>query len=76
MLFGEDVTRREWLAATGMGLAGAALATHSQAETNVAKSNAGPFRVCFNTSTIRGQKLSVDKQVAIAGQAGYDGIEP
>lgn len=76
MVFGDNVTRREWLAASAMGLAGAALASHTQAETNVAKSNSGPFRVCFNTSTIRGQKLSVDKQIAIAGQAGYDGIEP
>ncbi len=76
MVFGEEVTRRDWLAATVVGLAGATLVPHSQAETNVAKSNSGPFRVCFNTSTIRGQKLSVDKQIAIAAEAGYDGIEP
>ncbi len=76
MMFGEDVTRRDWLAATVIGLAGATIVPQAMAETNVAKSNAGPFRVCLNTSTIRGQKLSVDKQIAVAAQAGYDGIEP
>src|SRR5436190_19933144 len=35
-----------------------------------------PFRYCLNTATIRGQKLGIVKQVEIAGQAGYDGIEP
>ena len=37
---------------------------------------AEPFRYCLNTSTIRGQKLSFDKEVEIAAKAGYDGIEP
>jgi len=35
-----------------------------------------PFRYSLNTSTIRGQKLSVDKEVDIAAKAGYDAIEP
>jgi len=34
------------------------------------------IRYCFNTSTIRGQKLPIDQQIAIAAEAGYDGIEP
>lgn len=33
-------------------------------------------RFCLNTSTIRGQKLPIDKIVAITAAAGYDGIEP
>ena len=76
MLFSEEVTRRDWLAAAAIGVAGATLASKAQAETSVAKSNAGPFRVCLNTSTIRGQKLSVDKQVEFAAKAGFEGIEP
>jgi len=75
MLFG-DVTRRDWLAAAAIGCVGATLASETKAETNVAKSNTGPFRVCLNTSTIRGQKLPVDQQIRIAAQAGFDGIEP
>jgi len=76
MFFGEDVTRRDWLAAAAMGLAGATLASESEAVTKMTKSNPSPFRVCLNTSTIRGQKLPVDKQIEVAAQAGFEGIEP
>ncbi|NNJ26399.1 sugar phosphate isomerase/epimerase family protein [Alienimonas chondri] len=34
------------------------------------------FRFCLNTSTIRGQKLGIEREVEIAAEAGYDGIEP
>jgi sugar phosphate isomerase/epimerase len=34
------------------------------------------FRYCFNTSTIRGQKLSLVEEIEIAAQAGYQAIEP
>jgi sugar phosphate isomerase/epimerase len=34
------------------------------------------FRYCFNTSTIRGQKLPLTQVIDIAGKAGYDAIEP
>jgi sugar phosphate isomerase/epimerase len=34
------------------------------------------FRYCFNTSTIRGQKLSLVEEIDIAAKAGYDAIEP
>lgn len=33
-------------------------------------------RFCLNTSTIRGQQLSVPEQVQLAAEAGYDAIEP
>jgi sugar phosphate isomerase/epimerase len=35
-----------------------------------------PFLFCLNTATIRGQKLGIVKEIEIAGQAGYDAIEP
>jgi sugar phosphate isomerase/epimerase len=35
-----------------------------------------PFGYCFNTSTIRGQKLPLSAEVDIAARAGYRGIEP
>ena len=35
-----------------------------------------PFRYCFNTSTIRGQNLSLEKEIEITAQAGYNAIEP
>jgi 2-keto-myo-inositol isomerase len=34
------------------------------------------FRYCFNTSTIRGQKLPLTQVIDIAGKAGYDALEP
>lgn len=34
------------------------------------------FRYCFNTSTIRGQKLSLVEEIDIVAQAGYQAIEP
>jgi sugar phosphate isomerase/epimerase len=35
-----------------------------------------PFGYCFNTSTIRGQRLPVEQVVDITAKAGWDGIEP
>lgn len=37
---------------------------------------AGPFRYCLNTSTIRGQNLSLVEELEIAAKAGYQGVEP
>ena len=34
------------------------------------------FRYCFNTSTIRGQKLTLEEEIDIAAEAGYQAIEP
>jgi sugar phosphate isomerase/epimerase len=35
-----------------------------------------PIRYCFNTSTIRGQKLSLVEEIDIVAKAGYQAIEP
>jgi len=35
-----------------------------------------PFRYCFNTATIRGQKKTLIEEAEIAAKAGYDAIEP
>jgi len=40
------------------------------------RENNGSFRYCLNMATLRGQKLGIVKEVEIASQAGYDGIEP
>jgi 2-keto-myo-inositol isomerase len=34
------------------------------------------FRYCFNTSTIRGQKLTLAEEIDIAAEAGFQAIEP
>jgi len=35
-----------------------------------------PFGYCLNTSTIRGQKLPLVRELEIAARAGYQGVEP
>lgn len=35
-----------------------------------------PFGYCLNTSTIRGQKLPLVRELEIAARAGYTGVEP
>ncbi|MDG2221186.1 MAG: sugar phosphate isomerase/epimerase [Rubripirellula sp.] len=68
------IPRRDLLiAASAMTAAASTSATPSSAaESAVSK----PIRFALNTSTIRGQKLPLDKQVDVAASAGYDGIEP
>lgn len=67
------LTRREWLASAGV-LASAGLIA---GEAKAAETNSVPkFRYSLNTSTIRGQKLGIVKEVEIAAKAGYDAIEP
>ncbi|MFW6286401.1 MAG: sugar phosphate isomerase/epimerase family protein, partial [Candidatus Sumerlaeota bacterium] len=36
----------------------------------------GNFGYCLNTSTIKGQELSLPEEIELAARAGYDGIEP
>lgn len=75
-----SVSRRRFIAGAGAAI-GAIMTNGSNAvasgDSN--KPNAVstvPFRYCFNTSTIRGQNLSLEKEIEIAAQAGYDAIEP
>jgi 2-keto-myo-inositol isomerase len=74
----DNLSRRELL---GGFLAGAAVlgsdigVATARAETE-SENTGRPFRFCLNTATIRGQKLGIVKEVEIAGQAGYDAIEP
>lgn len=69
----EAVNRRSLLTGTVAGLTGLAIGIESPARSAPKKNG---FRYCFNTSTIRGQKLPLDKEVELVAKAGYDGIEP
>src|SRR6266536_2258218 len=73
------LSRRTALAQAGLLMAGAALGEGAAAESpaNPArKETRRPFRYCLNTATIRGQKLGLVKEIEVAAQAGYQGIEP
>lgn len=78
------IHRRNMIAAAGASLALGSLAGSQHTGSAKADDQAGsdddslpePVRFALNTSTLRGQKLSVPQQVQVARDAGYDGIEP
>jgi sugar phosphate isomerase/epimerase len=73
----QKLTRRDALL-TGSAIAGAGLISGGTRELRAVETapNAEPFGYCLNTSTIRGQELGLAKEVDIAAEAGYSGIEP
>jgi 2-keto-myo-inositol isomerase len=85
-----SISRRQLLSTSSAAAAATMLAagtnwstepmTHPQAselDSNVANV---PFRervkFCLNTSTVRGQQLTVPEQIKVCADAGYDAIEP
>lgn len=81
-------SRRDFLARSSAAAAAAAVALHWTEEPVNAQSNqpaprrpddrpaSEPFGYCFNTSTIRGQKLPLAQVIDITATAGWGGIEP
>lgn len=74
------IPRRRALAQTGIWL-GAALATKpwaaaAQAAAPSPMKPPRPFLYCLNSATLQGQKLGIAKEIQVAGEAGYDAIEP
>ncbi len=71
---GNEVTRRGWLAQTAATtLTGAAVLT---GKASGAVTPEEPFGYCLNTSTIRGQKLTIVQEAELAAKAGFQGLEP
>ena len=73
------LSRRRFIAGAGASI-GAAMTgvgyTAAQTSSKTTSRGTVPFSYCLNTSTIRGQKLSLDKEIEITAKAGYDSIEP
>ena len=68
------IDRRDLLvAATAMTAAASLPSSKSQAAVG---DDSIPVRFALNTSTVRGQKLTIEQQVDVTAKAGYDGIEP
>lgn len=67
-----QTTRRSWLTSISGVAAAVALPGASQAATVAGD----PFIYCLNTATIRGQKLTLEQEIEVAGKAGYQAIEP
>jgi len=75
------MTRREMLVASGAALSMGSLGSFSSCITRKRKSHKPlcnsdfPFRISLNSSTIRNYKLSVDQQIELCAEAGFDGVE-
>lgn len=61
--------------AVGTSLAGGRVSAVAGAEP-LQTGGGNRFRFCLNTSTIRGQKLGLAREIDVAAEAGYDAIEP
>ena len=71
------IHRRDFLAASGGVITTGSLGPATLAESSPpASAGRIPVRYCLNTSTIRGQQLSVPEQIRVCAEAGYDAIEP
>src|SRR5262245_28968645 len=74
-----ELTRRGFLAGTTAAGTGAAAGLASVTAAHGAEGTQSPpssIRYCLNTSTLRGQKLTIAEEVKIAGEVGYDALEP
>lgn len=70
------ITRRTALASSAAAAAAVISNQARSATTAPFRAEPGTIRFCLNTSTIRGQKVGLEKEIELAGKAGYDGIEP
>jgi sugar phosphate isomerase/epimerase len=69
-----ELSRRQWLGGAAAGaVAGLTAGAASAVQDAPAQDH---FVYCLNTSTIRGQNLSITEEVNIASRAGFQAIEP
>lgn len=73
------ISRRDFIGtaglAVGASLGGARVSVAAGAQPSHT-GRADRFRYCLNTSTIRGQKLGLAREIDVTAEAGYDAIEP
>ncbi len=69
------LSRRGFLAASGAALLSRNSVRAAANPQPSADRGTPPFKYCLNTSTIRGQKLGLEKEIDVAAKAGYQGIE-
>jgi len=75
------ISRRRALARTGLLVGAAFAADHQAASAQSTASPAAtkaprPFLFSLNMATLQGHKLGIEKEIQVAGAAGYDAIEP
>ena len=76
----QNLSRRAALTRTGAIVSAAVFSPQVKAAPPsadvLAVKRTAPFLFCLNTATIRGQKLGLVKEIELAAQVGYQGIEP
>jgi len=74
------IARRTFVASSAIAVVSGGVMTDSAAAQPAPAGSRGdlhsPIRFCLNTSTVRGQKLSVPEQIQVCADAGYDAFEP
>ena len=72
-------SRRQALAGAA-ALVGAAVASAASGDAAAGQSSKRPpdepFGYCLTTSTLRGHKLGLEKEIELVAKAGYQAIEP
>lgn len=75
-----EISRRNWLSITALSATAVGLSIGASSPSQSAEppkgSARGTVKYCLNTSTIRGQKVGLEREVEIAAKAGYNAIEP
>lgn len=76
----KSISRRDWLAASGIAAVGGLASLNNSAQAAETDSTladqSSRFTYCINTSTIREKKLPLPEIVDMAAAVGYNGIEP
>jgi sugar phosphate isomerase/epimerase len=72
----EPTTRRQMLSQSLTAAAAGTLLSQTATAAEPEPALREPFGYCFNTSTIRGQKLTLVEELEIAARAGFKGVEP
>ncbi len=71
----KQISRRDTLTGLGLGLAGSMMpGSNARSYSNSIKKDPA-FRYCLNASTIREAQLGIVRELEIAAEAGYDGME-
>jgi len=70
-----ELTRRGWLALAPAAAAVAGVAA-AEAPGRARRPADEPFGYCLNTSTVRGQKLTLAREAELAAEAGFHALEP
>lgn len=70
------ISRRTWVQSAGLLAGAACLSEPVELASAQAPATKPRIRYCLNTSTIRGQELSLVEEIDLCAKAGYDAIEP